>query len=112
MQTHIDYNDPELAAAAREILLRHDANEAEANITSAVRDILITTKLALSATDAADNLHIEVAATAKGAPAQLLEPREECDRATVTLDRRELCKWLRSSDEGVAVEDAVGRLLG
>ena len=30
----------------------------------------------------------------------------------VTIVRRELRKWLRASDEGRAVEDAVGRLLG
>ena len=31
---------------------------------------------------------------------------------TVTIARRELRKWLRASDEGQAVEDVVGRLLG
>ncbi len=37
--------------------------------------------------------------------------REERDRVTVTIARRELRKWLRASDEGHAVEAAVGRLL-
>ena len=40
MQAHIDYEDPKLAEAAREILRRHDEGAVEANITSAVRDFL------------------------------------------------------------------------
>ena len=48
MQAHIDYEDPKLAEAAREILRRHDEGAVEANITSAVRDFLIATKLAKS----------------------------------------------------------------
>ena len=43
---HIDYNDPKFAAAAAEILQRHNNGEPEANITSAVRDFLIATGLA------------------------------------------------------------------
>ena len=45
MAQHLDYDDPQYAASAAEILRRHDNAEAEANITSAVRDFLILTKL-------------------------------------------------------------------
>ena len=48
MTTHLDYNDPRCAEAAREILRRHEAFEAEANITSAVRDFLVATELVKS----------------------------------------------------------------
>ena len=41
----IDYNDPRYARAATEVRRRHDNGEAEANITSAVRDFLIVTGL-------------------------------------------------------------------
>ena len=43
---HIDVNDPRYRNAAAEILRRHDDFQAEANITSAVRDFLILTGLA------------------------------------------------------------------
>ena len=43
---HINPDDRRFKAAAQEILRRHDAGEAEANITSAVRDFLILTGLA------------------------------------------------------------------
>ena len=60
-------------------------------------------------------LHAEVSeageAAAEGAARQLAQLREERDRVTVTIARRELRKWLRASPEGQAVEDAVGRLL-
>ena len=45
MSIQIDYNDPQYAQAAAEILRRHDNGEPEANITSAVRDFLIVTGL-------------------------------------------------------------------
>ena len=48
MTIHIDIDDPKYRAAAAEILRRHDGNEAEANITSAVRDFLILTGLVRS----------------------------------------------------------------
>ena len=48
MPTHLDYDDPRYAEAAREILRRHEAYEAEANITSAVRDFLVATELVKS----------------------------------------------------------------
>ena len=48
MTTQININDPKYREAARQMLWRHDNFEAEANITSAVRDFLITTGLATS----------------------------------------------------------------
>ena len=48
MAPHIDYNDPACIEAAVEMLRRHDLGEPEANITSAVRDFLIATRLARS----------------------------------------------------------------
>ena len=46
MTTHLDVNDPAYREAAAAILRRHDNFEAEANITTAVRDFLILTRLA------------------------------------------------------------------
>ena len=43
---NLDYNDPKYAEAAGRILQRHARYEAEANITSAIRDFLILTDLA------------------------------------------------------------------
>ena len=45
MPVHIDPNDPACAEAAAEILRRHDAGQLEANITTAVRDFLVRTRL-------------------------------------------------------------------
>ena len=45
LPVHIDPSDPDCAEAASEILRRHDAGELEANITTAVRDFLIRTRL-------------------------------------------------------------------
>ena len=45
MPAHIDTSDPKYKAAAAEILRRHDSGEAEANITTAVRNFLTTTGL-------------------------------------------------------------------
>ena len=45
MPVHIDPNDPKIAEAASEILRRHDAGELEANITTAVRNFLVHTRL-------------------------------------------------------------------
>ena len=72
-------------------------------------------KLPIPEFDPGDPLHAEVSAAgeaaAEGAARQLARLREERDRVTVTIARRELRKWLRASPEGQAVEDAVGRLL-
>ena len=48
MNMHIDPNDSRCTDAAAEMLRRHDNGEPEANITSAVRDFLIVTRLAKS----------------------------------------------------------------
>ena len=48
MTVHVDPNDPEIAEAASEILRRYDASELEANITTAVRDFLVRTRLVKS----------------------------------------------------------------
>ena len=48
MVLHLDPSDERYTDTAREILRRHDLNEAEANITSAIRDFLILTNLAKS----------------------------------------------------------------
>ena len=48
MTQHIEPNDPKYAKAAAEILRRHNRGEAEANITSAVRDFLTLTNLVKS----------------------------------------------------------------
>ena len=48
MTQYIKPNDPKYAKAAAEILRRHNRGEAEANITSAVRDFLTLTKLVKS----------------------------------------------------------------
>ena len=48
MAIHIDIGDPKYRNAVAEILRRHDNFEPEANITSAVRDFLILTRLVRS----------------------------------------------------------------
>ena len=72
-------------------------------------------KLPIPEFDGANALHIEVSeageAAAKGAAEQLAALRQERERVTVTIARRELRVWLRASPEGAAVEDAVTRLL-
>ena len=73
-------------------------------------------KLPIPEFDPANALHVEVSqagqAAADGAAQRLAQLRQERDRVTVTIARRELRAWLRESAEGKAVEDAVGRLLG
>ena len=46
MVTHLEIEDPRYARAAERILRLHDNFDAEANITSAIRDFLILTGLA------------------------------------------------------------------
>ena len=73
-------------------------------------------KLPIPEFDSSVGLHVEISevgdAAAKGAAERLKRLREEREKVTVTVARREIRKWLRESDEGRAVEDAVGRLLG
>ena len=62
-----------------------------------------------------DPLHIEVSeagrVAAEGAVEQLERLRQERDRVTVTIARREIRKWLRESAEGETVERLVSKLL-
>ena len=73
-------------------------------------------KLPIPEYDGTETLHGEIAAAgeaaAAGAARELARLRERRDRVTVTIARRELRRWLRESEEGKAVEAAVGRLLG
>lgn len=72
-------------------------------------------KLPIPEFDPDNPLHAELSAAgeaaSEGAAQQLARLREERDRVTVTIARRELRKWLRASPEGQAVEDAVRKLL-
>ena len=56
MATAIDYDDPRYPALAEAILQRHERGEAEANITSAVRDFLIATRL-VTADEIVEEVH-------------------------------------------------------
>ena len=62
-----------------------------------------------------DPLHVEVAEAGRvateGAAQQLERLRQERDRVTVTIARREIRKWLRESKAGKAVEEVVRGLL-
>ena len=74
-------------------------------------------KLPIPEFDADDPLHVEISeagrAAAAGAAQQLSDLRaQRGDDVSVTIVRRELRAWLRTSSEGAAVEAAVGRLLG
>ncbi len=73
-------------------------------------------KLPIPEFDPGNRRHIAIAkageAAAEGAARQLEELRQQRERVTVTVARRELRKWLRESKEGKAVERVVGRLLG
>ena len=73
-------------------------------------------KLPIPEFDTANDLHTDIAkagaSAAVGAGKKLAELREKRgDRLTVTIARRELRKWLRTSPEGRGVERAVERLL-
>ena len=72
-------------------------------------------KLPIPEFDSGNPLHARIAdagaAAAQGAAQQLDQLRQTRDNVTVTIARRELRKWLRQSQEGKAVEDAVGELL-
>ena len=72
-------------------------------------------KLPIPEFDRNNPLHARISeagsVAAEGAARQLEQLRHERDRVTVTIARRELRKWLKASDEGRAVESAVGSLL-
>ena len=72
-------------------------------------------KLPIPEFDPAVPLHTAIAdageAAATGAAQQLAELRATRPRLTVTIARRELRKWLRTSPEGKTVEDVVEELL-
>jgi SAM-dependent methyltransferase len=76
-------------------------------------------KLPIPEFDGGDGLHAEIAAAGKAAAAgavrELARVRAEREASrrnfSVTIARRELRKWLRSSDEGRRVEEAVSELL-
>ncbi len=73
-------------------------------------------KLPIPEFDAGDELHLELSeagkAAAEGVAVQLEQLRQERERVTVIIARREIRQWLRESEEGRAVEEAVSRLLG
>ena len=72
-------------------------------------------KLPIPEFDAEDSLHAVVSeagrVAAEGAAERLARLRQDRGEVTVTIARREIRKWLRESDEGKAVEEAVGALL-
>ena len=72
-------------------------------------------KLPIPEFDAGNPLHVTVSEAGRvateGALKQLERLRQERDRVTVTIARRELRRWLRESSEGQAVEDVVSALL-
>ncbi len=73
-------------------------------------------KLLIPEFDPDNSLHTEIfqagSAAAAGAARHLEQVRiERGPNPSVTIVRRELRKWLRSSPEGKAVEDVVSRLL-
>ena len=72
-------------------------------------------KLPIPEFDEEDALHMRLAvagrAAGKGAALKLEQLREERDRVTVTIARREIRKWLAASDEGNEVEEAVSELM-
>ena len=72
-------------------------------------------KLPIPEFDAGNPLRVTVSeagtVATEGALKQLERLRQERDRVTVTIARRELRRWLRESSEGQAVEDVVSALL-
>ena len=81
MSLHIDTNDPNCKNAAAEILRRHDKGEAEANITTAVRDFLTVTDLVKDEEiDEENPLHVEVSEAGAAAAARAAKQLERLDR--------------------------------
>ena len=74
-------------------------------------------KLPIPEFDSSNSLHKEISeagqSAALGIARQLEGLRQDYgERLTVTIARRELREWLKASEEGTAVEEMVGRLLG
>ena len=73
-------------------------------------------KLPIPEFDPGKGQHVAIAKAgeeaARGAAQQLAQLRQQRDKVTVTVARRELRRWLRESPEGKAVERVVGQLLG
>ena len=73
-------------------------------------------KLPIPEFDPGTALHAQVSdagqTATRAAANQLVQLKQERERVTVTIARRELRKWLRNSPEGKAVEEAVGDLFG
>ena len=73
-------------------------------------------KLPIPEFDDGNPLHVRISeagdAAAEGAARRLEQIRQERDRVTVTIARREIRKWLAASEEGREVEEAVSELLG
>ena len=73
-------------------------------------------KLPIPEFDPGKGQHTDIAKAgeeaAQGAAQQLAQLRQQRDKVTVTIARRELRRWLRESPEGKAVERVVGQLLG
>ena len=72
-------------------------------------------KLPIPEFDARNSFHIRVSQTgetaARGAAEQMDQLRQDRGEVTVAIARREIRKWLRESDKGKAVEEAVAKLL-
>ena len=72
-------------------------------------------KLAIPEFDDGNPLHMRISEAGRvageGAARRLEQIRQERDRVTVTIARREIRKWLSASEEGRAVEEAVSELL-
>ena len=72
-------------------------------------------KLAIPEFDDGNPLHVRISEAGRvaeqGAARRLEQLRQERDRVTVTIVRREIRKWLAAEEEGRAVEDAVSELL-
>ena len=72
-------------------------------------------KLPIPEFDDGNPLHVRLSEAGKvageGATAKLEQLREERDRVTFRIARREIRKWLAASEEGREVEAAVSELL-
>ena len=72
-------------------------------------------KLPIPEFDPGNSLHAAVSKAGEiateGAAQRLAQLRQERDRVTVTVARREIRKWLRESTAGKAAEEAVEELL-